>query len=107
MSLAACETATWLCNVRALILLEALQAFTPDRTAYLPAVLYGGGGALVAALLAELFIRAWTLRASEGRAIKDYFGASGSTKRDVAQLRCGVLQTARNRAQTRWLRSNN
>ncbi len=44
-------------------LLEGLQAFTPDRTAYLPAVLYGGGGALVAAVLAELFIRAWRSRA--------------------------------------------
>ncbi len=43
-------------------LLEGLQAFTPDRSAYLPAILYGGGGALVAALLAELFIRAWRFR---------------------------------------------
>jgi VanZ family protein len=38
-------------------LLEGLQAFTPDRTANLLAALYGAGGALVAALLAELFTR--------------------------------------------------
>ena len=44
-------------------LLEGLQAFTPDRTAYLPAVFYGAGGALAAALVAELFIRAWRLHA--------------------------------------------
>src|SRR5690242_1224942 len=40
-------------------LLEGLQAFTPDRSAYLPAALYGAGGALTAALVAELVIRAW------------------------------------------------
>jgi VanZ family protein len=40
-------------------LLEGLQAFTPDRTAYLPAVFYGAGGALTAALIPELFMRAW------------------------------------------------
>jgi VanZ family protein len=39
-------------------LLEGLQAFTPDRTAYLPAVFYGAGGALAAALVVELFMRA-------------------------------------------------
>jgi VanZ family protein len=39
-------------------LLEGLQAFTPDRHASLEATLYGAGGALAAALLAELFIRA-------------------------------------------------
>jgi len=38
-------------------LLEGLQAFTPDRSAYLPAILYGAGGAVAAALIAELFIR--------------------------------------------------
>jgi VanZ family protein len=41
------------------VLLEALQAFTPDRSAYLPAALYGAGGALAAALITEFFIRAW------------------------------------------------
>ena len=38
-------------------LLEVLQAFTPDRSAYLPAVLYGAAGALAAALIAELVTR--------------------------------------------------
>ena len=38
-------------------LLEGLQAFTPDRTANLLAAVCGAGGALTAALLAELFIR--------------------------------------------------
>jgi hypothetical protein len=42
-------------------LLEGLQALTPDRHFYLPAILYGAGGALTAALVAELFIRAWRL----------------------------------------------
>jgi VanZ family protein len=40
------------------VLLEGLQAFTPDRSANLEAALWGAGGALVAALIAELFIRA-------------------------------------------------
>ena len=40
-------------------LLEGLQAFTPDRSANLEAALWGAGGALAAALLAELVIRAW------------------------------------------------
>jgi hypothetical protein len=40
-------------------LLEGLQAFTPDRSAYLPAIFYGAGGALAAVLVAQLFIRAW------------------------------------------------
>src|SRR6516165_9550658 len=44
------------------VLLEALQAFTPDRFPYLPAALYGAGGALATALIAELLIRAWRWR---------------------------------------------
>jgi VanZ family protein len=44
-------------------LLEGLQAFTPDRTANLEAALCGAGGAVAAALVAELFIRVWRLRA--------------------------------------------
>jgi VanZ family protein len=44
-------------------LLEGLQAFTPDRTAYLPAVFYGAAGALAAALVAEFFIRVWRVHA--------------------------------------------
>ena len=37
--------------------LEVLQAFLPDRSAYAVAALYSAGGVLAAALLAELFIR--------------------------------------------------
>ena len=40
------------------MLLEWLQSFTPDRTPNLMAAFYGAGGVLMAALLAELFIRA-------------------------------------------------
>ena len=40
-------------------LLEGLQAFTPDRSAYLPAIFYGAAGALAAALVGELVIRVW------------------------------------------------
>jgi VanZ family protein len=47
--------------------LEGLQAFTPDRSAYLPAIFYGAAGALVAALIAELVIRAWRLHARKAR----------------------------------------
>ncbi len=48
-------------------LLEGLQAFTPDRAAYLPAIFYGAAGALAAALIAELFIRVWRTPAAVGR----------------------------------------
>jgi VanZ family protein len=44
-------------------LLEGLQYFTPDRHANLKATLWGAGGALAAALLAELFVRVRRLRA--------------------------------------------
>ena len=44
-------------------LLEGLQALTPDRSSNLLAAVYGAGGALAAALLAELFIRARKWRA--------------------------------------------
>jgi VanZ family protein len=43
-------------------LLEGLQALTPDRHANFLAGLYGAGGALAAALLAELFTRTWRWR---------------------------------------------
>jgi VanZ family protein len=43
-------------------LLEGLQAFTPDRSAYLPAIFYGAAGALAAALIAELVVRVWRWR---------------------------------------------
>jgi hypothetical protein len=44
------------------VLLEAAQDLTPDRHANFQAGLYGAGGALTAALLAELFTRAWRWR---------------------------------------------
>jgi VanZ family protein len=49
------------------VLLEALQVFTPDRTASLVAALYGSLGALAAAVFADLFVRgrAWL----NGRAV--------------------------------------
>src|SRR6516165_8759464 len=43
-------------------LLEALQAFTPDRSAYLPAIFYGAAGALAAVLIAEFAIWVWRWR---------------------------------------------
>jgi VanZ family protein len=45
------------------VVLETLQALTPDRSSYFLAGLYGAGGALAAALLAELFIRVRRRRA--------------------------------------------
>lgn len=49
-------------------LLEYLQAFTPDRSFYYVAALYGAGGALAAALIAELYIRAFSNKqAKQGR----------------------------------------
>jgi VanZ family protein len=51
-------------------LLEALQALTPDRSANLEAALCGAGGALAAALVAELFIRAWKWRLKSARPAK-------------------------------------
>jgi hypothetical protein len=42
------------------VLLEALQALTPDRIADLAAALYGSFGALAAALCADLCVRART-----------------------------------------------
>jgi hypothetical protein len=50
-------------------LLEGLQALTPDRSAYLPAVFYGAGGALTAALVAEPFIRGWRWRLKRARLV--------------------------------------
>jgi VanZ family protein len=55
-------------------LLEGLQAFTPDRSAYLPAIFYGAGGALAAALIAEVFIRVWRRQARSA----DLFGLQTS-----------------------------
>jgi VanZ family protein len=39
------------------MLLEGLQVFVPDRSANLVAALCGAGGALAAAVLAELYVR--------------------------------------------------
>ena len=49
------------------MLLEALQALTPDRYCDLQAAFYGVGGALAAALFADLFTR--TLRRLNGRTL--------------------------------------
>jgi hypothetical protein len=46
-------------------LLESLQALTLDHTSYYVAALYGAGGALAAAVLAELFIRVFSNKASK------------------------------------------
>ena len=51
-------------------LLEGLQAFTPDRHANLVAALCSAGGALAAALIAELFIRAWRWHPSIAQSAK-------------------------------------
>lgn len=59
-------------------LLEGLQAFTPDRTAYLPAVFYGAGGALAAALIVELFIRGVRRRAQFHRSAPAFRSFSGA-----------------------------
>jgi VanZ family protein len=45
--------------VAAAFLLEGLQAFSPGRSANLVAALCSAGGVLTAALVAELFMRAW------------------------------------------------
>jgi VanZ family protein len=51
------------------VLLEGLQALTPDRHPNLIAALCGVGGVLVAALLAELFNRVRRRRPLEARKI--------------------------------------
>jgi hypothetical protein len=53
--------------IAAAFLLEGLQALTPDRTANLVAALCGGGGVLAAAVVAELFIRAWKWHARSAK----------------------------------------
>jgi VanZ family protein len=40
------------------VLLEGLQALMPDRSSYYMAIVYSAAGALTAALVAEVFIRA-------------------------------------------------
>jgi VanZ family protein len=59
--------------IAAAFLLEGLQAFTPDRTANIVAALCGAGGAVAAALLAELFSRAWRWHLKSAREAKSRF----------------------------------
>src|SRR6516225_2243376 len=54
----------------AAFLLEGLQALTPDRSANLVAALCSAGGVLAAALVAELFIRAWRWHLNSARDAK-------------------------------------
>jgi VanZ family protein len=54
----------------AAFLLEGLQALTPDRSANLVAALCGAGGVLAAALVAEIFIRAWRWHLKSARDAK-------------------------------------
>jgi VanZ family protein len=54
----------------AAFLLEGLQALTPDRTANLVAALCGAGGVVAAALVAELFSRAWRWHLKSARDTK-------------------------------------
>jgi VanZ family protein len=56
--------------IAAAFLLEGLQGLTPDRSANLVAALWGSGGVLAAALLAELFMRAWEWRLKSARSAK-------------------------------------
>ena len=61
--------------------LEALQALTPDRSANLEAALCGAGGALAAALVAELFIRVWRWRVKSARPLlSENLGQAGRAK---------------------------
>ena len=60
-------------------LLEWLQAFTPDRSSNLMAAIYGAGGALAAALLAELYIRVFSN--ASGKANKRIFSKSNMKSR--------------------------
>ena len=53
------------------VLLEGLQALTPDRSSNSLAALYGAGGALAAALLAEIFIRAIAKKSPEAGPMGD------------------------------------
>jgi VanZ family protein len=56
--------------IAAAFVLEGLQAFTPDRSANLVAALCGAGGVLAAAVVAELFIRAWRWHLKDARGAK-------------------------------------
>ena len=56
--------------VAAAFLLEGLQAFSPGRSANLVAALCSAGGVLAAALVAELFIRAWRWHLNSARSVE-------------------------------------
>ena len=62
------------------VLLEALQAFTPDRHPDLHAALYSAGAVLAAALVAELFMRARLLRPARNNAKAALLTASGRAR---------------------------
>ena len=71
------------------VLLEGLQAFTPDRLPYLPAALYGAAGAVAAALIAELFIRLWRLSTgSRSRAMGGHLWAIRTAHEGAIALFC-------------------
>ena len=53
------------------VLLEGLQALTPDRSVNSMAALFGASGALAAALLAEIFIRAIAKKSPEAGPMGD------------------------------------
>ncbi len=62
-------------------LLEALQLLTPDRTANFWGAFFSAAGAFVAALLAELFIRAsrWRVRQPRANSKSDTARLAGQT----------------------------
>jgi len=65
--------------------LEGLQAFTPDRSSNLMAAIYGAGGALAAALIAELFIRVFSNK--RGKTGQVTFGKAGSLRSGHADVK--------------------
>jgi VanZ family protein len=56
--------------VAAAFLLEGLQALTPDRSANLVAAFCSASGVLAAAVVAELFIRAWRWHLNSARSVE-------------------------------------
>jgi len=62
------------------VLLEALQAFTPDRHPDLHAALYSANAVLAAALVAEFFMRARLLRPARNSAKAALLTASGRAR---------------------------
>jgi hypothetical protein len=62
------------------VMLEGLQAFTPDRHPDLHAALYSAGAVLAAALVAEFFMRARLLRPARNTAKAVLLTASGRAR---------------------------